>query len=77
MVVLCTDLNKLRKLLPKEWTCYKEHTDLDVLSSWAVNSRYPDSTARPTVGQANVALEKAKKVVESVMTDLNRKEQSL
>ncbi|MEL6261340.1 MAG: HEPN domain-containing protein [Cyanobacteria bacterium J06626_6] len=65
------DLNKLRKLLPKEWTCYKEENlDMDMLSNWAVQSRYPESANRPTVGQAITAFETAERIMASIKADL-------
>ncbi|MEO0770305.1 MAG: HEPN domain-containing protein [Cyanobacteria bacterium J06649_4] len=66
------DLNKLRKLLPQEWTFCKEQIDLNMLSRWAVHSRYPETATKPTLGQANAALEEAKKAVSLIELDLKK-----
>lgn len=67
------DLDKLRNLLPKDWDCYQKHTDLEVLSDWAVGARYPSVSARPSLGAAVDSLQQARNVIDSITKDLRNK----
>jgi HEPN domain-containing protein len=51
------DLDALRNLLPEGWRARREHPDLAELSEWAVEARYPPSSAPdPSAHDAQTAV---------------------
>lgn len=66
------DLDRLRELLPKDWHCRQQHSDLGVLTEWAVASRYPNSSKEPSYGEAEASLQQAGEVLKSILQDLER-----
>lgn len=64
------DLDGLRNLLPEGWQIKREMPDLEPLSSWAVEARYPGDLPDSTMEDAREAIEQARKVVDLVVADL-------
>ncbi|MBE9064647.1 HEPN domain-containing protein [cf. Phormidesmis sp. LEGE 11477] len=60
------NLTRLSNLLPADWAYLVQQNDLNMLSDWAVNGRYYNTTSKPSIGQAQEAYRQAKAVV-SVM----------
>ncbi len=72
------DLDVLRNLLPEEWRIRRDHADLAELSEWAVEARYPPSSAPdPSAEDAGAAVEQSRAVYASVATDLGDRGASL
>jgi HEPN domain-containing protein len=64
------DLDMLRNLLPGNWNCHQVCPSLKELTFWAIEGRYPTSTAEPTHRVAQAALDLAGQVLTSVQGDL-------
>jgi HEPN domain-containing protein len=64
------DLNRLRDLLPEGWDVKEEFPDLRQLSSWAVEPRYPGDLVEATREDAVSAINQAKEIFETTVTDL-------
>jgi HEPN domain-containing protein len=65
------DLDALRNLLPQQWRVRSERPDLAELSEWAVEARYPPSSAPdPSAQDAQKAVEQSRAVYRSVCGDL-------
>jgi HEPN domain-containing protein len=64
------DLDALRNLVPSGWRVKEAHTDLADLTEWAVEARYPGDWPEASEEDARGAVEKARAVWESVLTDL-------
>jgi HEPN domain-containing protein len=64
------NLDELRNLLPQDWNCCKEHLDLEILSDWAVRSRYPIDPVPPSFEEAQVAFWQAEEVIKTIRQDL-------
>jgi HEPN domain-containing protein len=71
------DLDELRNLLPQDWNCSEQHLDLEILSDWAVRSRYPIDPAPPSLKEAQAAFQQAEAVLQSVQQDLENQGLSL
>lgn len=65
------DLNRLRDLLPEGWVI-KEKADLEELSAWAVEPRYPGDVIEATIQDAEIAVEQARDIYETTREDLKR-----
>lgn len=65
------ELNQLRDLLPEGWAV-KEKADLEELSAWAVEPRYPGDMIEATVQDAEAAVEQARGIYETTFEDLKR-----
>ena len=66
------DLNALRKLTPPGWLAGRRKQDLTRLTSYAVDSRYPDDIGPVTPIQAATAVRQAMAVVRDVREDFER-----
>ena len=67
------DLDALRNLLPEDWRIRREQPDLAELSEWAVEARYPPSSAPDaSASEAQAAVEQSRAVYECVCDDLER-----
>ncbi|MGB3572136.1 MAG: HEPN domain-containing protein [Phormidesmis sp.] len=64
------DLNRLTPLLPKQWQTFQQYSDLETLSNWAVDSRYPNPLGKPSVGEAVEALNQAEEILQSIQEKL-------
>ena len=63
-------LDLLRDLLPDDWALKETPTDLGALSAWAVRGRYPGDLPEATREDAKAAIEKARKIYETALEDL-------
>ncbi|CAA9461915.1 MAG: hypothetical protein AVDCRST_MAG58-2761 [uncultured Rubrobacteraceae bacterium] len=64
------DLDLLRDLLPDDWALKETPTGLGALSAWAARGRYPGDLPEATREDAKAAIEKARKVYETALADL-------
>ena len=64
------DLDLLRDLLPDDWALKETPTGLSALSAWAARGRYPSDLPEATREDAKAAIEKARKVYETALEDL-------
>jgi len=64
------DLDLLRDLLPDDWALKETPTGLSALSAWAARGRYPGDLPEATREDAKAAIEKARKVYETALDDL-------
>lgn len=64
------DLNQLTPLLPEQWQTFQQHSDLETLSNWAVDGRYPNLLGKPSIQDATDALNQAEKIFNSVQANL-------
>jgi len=71
------DLVKLKNLLPKEWSSVWQDADLDILSSWAIDVKYPNDFIDPSIGQAKESYQQAKAVVIGIEQELVKRGLSL
>ncbi|PZO15124.1 MAG: HEPN domain-containing protein [Leptolyngbya foveolarum] len=71
------DLDELRDRLPKEWKCVQDYPDLDTLTGWAVNGRYPDSAEDPSEAEASRSIQQASGILISIKQDLEERGLSL
>ena len=67
------DLEALLALLPPGWQAKDDELDVEELSQWAIEARYPGNWPEPSKGDAGRALAQARAVVESVRADLARR----
>jgi HEPN domain-containing protein len=67
------DLDLLRDLLPDSWALKETPTDLGALSAWATRGRYPGDLPEPSQEDAKAAIEKARKVYETALEDLEER----
>jgi len=65
------DLELLRTLVPKNCEC-SQLTNLEQLTEWAVESRYPSDLPDPSKQDAQDALQQAESVLAVVEQDLNQ-----
>jgi HEPN domain-containing protein len=65
------DLNRLRDLLPGEWTI-KERAALVELSIWAAEPRYPGDVTEGSRQDAEQAVRQARDIYEMTLEDLKR-----
>lgn len=63
-------LNELRGLLPEGWLVALNPADLDSLSIWAIEARYPGDLPDATPEDASQAAELARRVVEEIVENL-------
>lgn len=66
------DLGLLRTYLPDGWLLKENPADLDDLSQWAVESRYPGSPREASEDDAGVAVSLAREAYETALEDLAR-----
>ncbi len=64
------DLDRLRDLLPEGWAVKEDFPDLAGLSKWAVEPRYPGEVIEATREDAVSAINQAKEIFETTVTDL-------
>jgi HEPN domain-containing protein len=64
------NLNELLDLLPGYWRVKQEFPDLEALTQWAVEARYPGNWMPPTEDDAAHAVAQARGVVESIERQL-------
>ncbi len=67
------DLNRLRDLLPEDWTLKEEFPDLAGLSKWAVEPRYPGDVIEAAREDATSAVDQARKIFETTLNELKRR----
>jgi HEPN domain-containing protein len=67
------DLDALRNRLPQDWAVRQALLDLAELTEWAVEARYPGDWPEAATDDARVALEQARRVMETVTADLARR----
>jgi HEPN domain-containing protein len=66
------DLELLRDMLPGGWRAKRQPTDLERLSSYGIQARYPDNTIQVTAMQSATAVRQAIAVVNAVRSDFER-----
>ena len=66
-------LDRLRNLLPNDWTAKGIYSDLAGLTIWAVEARYPGEWEEATVAEADVALRQAQAIFAAVSDDLRHR----
>ncbi len=66
------DLALLRTYLPDGWLLKENPADLDDLSQWAVESRYPGSLWEASEDEAETAVGLAREAYETALEDLER-----
>lgn len=66
------DLEVLRTLIPEDCQC-RQLTNLEQLTEWAVESRYPSDLPEPSQQDAQDALQQAESVLALVEQDLHQK----
>lgn len=66
------DLALLRTYLPDGWLLKEKPTDLDDLSQWAVEGRYPGTPREASEKDAETAVRLARKALEAALEDLER-----
>ena len=66
------DLTLLRNLLPAAWQCYQDCPDLEQLTQWAVEARYPTLSEDPSYDDAQIAFQQAERVLATIKQDLGR-----
>jgi HEPN domain-containing protein len=64
------DLDLLFNLIPAGWSVRNEQVDLAGLTEWSMEARYPGDWADATDGDARLAVNTARVVVDAVMRDL-------
>ena len=67
------DLAALTKLLPETWPVRRARIKLPLLTQWAVESRYPGDWREPTEMDAEEAVDRARRVHDSVMAEFKRR----
>jgi HEPN domain-containing protein len=65
------NLNTLRDLIPPDWSVTTVQADLDQLSQFAVESRYPENVPDVTEEEAQAGVDDAQQIVEAVLDDLD------
>lgn len=65
------DLPTLRVRVPEGWTIKEVGADLELLSKWGVEGRYPGDWPEATEADAGKAIADARAVLEAVRIDLN------
>lgn len=65
------DLELLRTLVPEGWRC-SQLTNLERLTEWAVESRYPTNSPDPSDQDAQVALQQAETILAVVEQDFTQ-----
>jgi HEPN domain-containing protein len=63
------DLELFRTLFPEDWQC-SQLTNLEQLTEWAVESRYPTDSPDPSDQDAQIALQQAETILAIVEQDL-------
>jgi len=53
------DLDRLRNLIPDEWSLRTKHADFADLTEWAIESRYPGDWPEATADDAKSAVQEA------------------
>ncbi len=66
------DLGLLRTYLPDGWLLKENPADLDDLSQWAVEARYPGSPREASEDDAETAVGLAREAYEAALEDLRR-----
>jgi HEPN domain-containing protein len=66
------DLALLRTCLPDDWLLKKTPTDLDDLSQWAVEGRYPGIAREASEDDAETAARLAREAYEAAIQDFKR-----
>lgn len=66
------DLNRLRTLVPDDWSVKVQHPQLGALSAWAIEPRYPGDLPDSTEADAHAAVAQARAVWESVCAGFAR-----
>lgn len=69
---LTHNLDDIRDAIPHGWRLKEEHSDLEWLSEWAVEARYPGGP-EPSVEEAEGALAQARAVLDCVLRDLRER----
>jgi HEPN domain-containing protein len=64
------DLDLLRNLLPADWRCCLECPNLEELTQWAVEARYPTLSEEPSYEDAQIAFQQAQQVLMAMKYDL-------
>lgn len=67
------DLEVLRRLLPRDWRLRGESVDLEDLTEWSVEARYPGLWPDAAMPDATEALRKAEHVFALMMQDLEQR----
>lgn len=60
------DLEYLNSLLPVDWQLNADRVDLEQLSTWAVEARYPGDWTPPTEDDAREAVEQAQAILTAI-----------
>lgn len=66
------DLGLLRTYLPDGWLLKETPADLDDLSQWAVEGRYPGPPREASEADAEIAVRLAREAYEAALEDLER-----
>lgn len=64
------DLDRLRNLLPEGWQVKAQCPDLAELTEWAVEARYPGDIPDALETDARIAVQQARRVLESVTVNI-------
>jgi len=64
------DLDVLRNLMPDVWQLKEMYPDLASLTQWVVEARYPGNWTEATSTEADMAVEQARIIWESISTEL-------
>ena len=65
------NLNTLHNLIPSDWRVTEVDADLDRLSEYAVDARYPGDWPDLSPGDAQASVRDARRVVDTVQADLD------
>src|SRR5688572_23249835 len=65
------DLDRLRNLLPGQWSFTTDFPDLSDLTFWSVQGRYPSSLADASTTDSANLYARASTVVQSILEDLS------
>jgi len=68
------DLDALRNLIPEGWSVKESFPDLAELTEWAVEARYPGDWPEATDEEARSAVNQARSLWETVMSDFEQHE---
>ncbi len=67
------DLDLLRNLIPPDWQVRQQFPDLAALTEWAVEARYPGDWVDAGRSDAELAVQQARQVFDTVELDFRRR----